>query len=85
MSAHFLFFSFYSLACISPGTFSNTRPSPGQPDISLFMAVPTIYSHLLKEYASRPEAEQRLFKRALRGLRLMVSGSAALPRTIFDE
>ena len=49
------------------------------------MAVPTIYSRLLKEYAARPEAEQRLFKRSLRGLRLMVSGSAALPRTIFQE
>lgn len=48
------------------------------------MAVPTVYSRLLQEFESRPVEDQRVFTRALRSLRLMISGSAALPRTVFE-
>jgi malonyl-CoA/methylmalonyl-CoA synthetase len=48
-------------------------------DLTLFMAVPTIYVKLIAEWeASSPERRRRLSQGAAR-LRLMVSGSAALP------
>jgi malonyl-CoA/methylmalonyl-CoA synthetase len=53
-------------------------------DSTLFMAVPTIYAKLAKTWQGAPVEQQREWSRACRKLRLMVSGSAALPTNLFD-
>jgi len=47
--------------------------------LSLFMAVPTIYSHLIREYDSASPEMQSRMRNATKTFRLMVSGSMALP------
>ena len=47
--------------------------------LTLFMAVPTIYSRLIAAFDAASEDEQRRWKAACGKFRLMVSGSAALP------
>mmetsp|Transcript_6204 Transcript_6204/g.12232 ORF Transcript_6204/g.12232 Transcript_6204/m.12232 type:complete len:382 (-) Transcript_6204:371-1516(-) len=56
----------------------------GQP--TLFMAVPTIYSRLI-DYRSKLNAPEVVesFDQALRRMRLFVSGSAALPNSVFNK
>jgi len=66
-----------------------TRP-PRHPDaLTLFMAVPTVYAKLLAAYHGAPAAEAARWSATLRApdsrLRLMVSGSAALPAPIHAE
>ena len=52
--------------------------------ITLFMAVPTIYARLIAAWErAAPEARSRM-SAACRALRLMVSGSAALPVNVLD-
>jgi malonyl-CoA/methylmalonyl-CoA synthetase len=51
--------------------------------VTLFMAVPPIYSRLIKEYETMSAAEQKAATEACRRLRLMVSGSMALPQSVF--
>lgn len=51
--------------------------------LTVFMAVPTIYSKLIQFFHERDEAARRTFSAACRRLRLMVSGSAALPEPVF--
>lgn len=46
-----------------------------KPRLSLFMAVPTIYSRLLDVYATFDESKQTLAREACEKFRLMVSGS----------
>lgn len=54
-------------------------------DITVFMAVPTVYSRLTSSWeASSRETQQRL-SRAAAQLRLMVSGSAALPVSTLEK
>ena len=53
--------------------------------ISLFMAVPTIYSRLIACWEEAGPANRERFSNACRGLRLMVSGSAALPVPVFER
>jgi malonyl-CoA/methylmalonyl-CoA synthetase len=48
-------------------------------NLSLFMAVPTIYSRLISAWNDAPESDQQRFSEGCQQLRLMVSGSAALP------
>ncbi|HKQ33552.1 MAG TPA: AMP-binding protein, partial [Thermodesulfobacteriota bacterium] len=48
-------------------------------DYTLFMAVPTIYSRLIRTFEEAGDAEKETMSRACRKMRLMVSGSAALP------
>ena len=48
-------------------------------DLTLFMAVPTIYSKLISAFRAASESDQKRFADGCRGLRLMISGSAALP------
>ncbi len=48
-------------------------------DLTLFMAVPTIYSKLIRAWEAAPGEEQTRMSRGAARLRLMVSGSAALP------
>lgn len=52
--------------------------------ISLFMAVPTIYNRLLSSLPLQPLEVQTSAAAAIRGLRLAISGSAALPGSIRD-
>lgn len=50
--------------------------------VTVFMAVPPIYVALIKEYDSMDSDHQLLCSDAVKTLRLMVSGSAALPEPI---
>ena len=54
-------------------------------DISVFMAVPTIYAKLLRAWDAADGSTRRRWSRGARGLRLMVSGSAALPVPVFKR
>ncbi|KYQ88702.1 hypothetical protein DLAC_11825 [Tieghemostelium lacteum] len=54
----------------------------GNPKITLFMAVPTIYAKLIKYILEQSKERQDLIKLAFQDLRLMVSGSSALPETV---
>ncbi|HSR51251.1 MAG TPA: acyl-CoA synthetase [Acidobacteriota bacterium] len=47
--------------------------------ITLFMGVPTVYARLIRHWEGCDAQEQRRLSQACRELRLMVSGSAALP------
>lgn len=57
----------------------------GNGDITLFMAVPTIYFKLMAAWEESPIEQQQVMSRACDHLRLMVSGSAALPITAFER
>ena len=48
-------------------------------DLTLYMAVPTIYRRLIDHWTAAGPAERDRLTTGVRGLRLMVSGSAALP------
>lgn len=54
-------------------------------DLTLYMAVPTIYHRLIAALEEAPEDKRRAFKDRVAGLRLMVSGSAALPVPVLDR
>jgi malonyl-CoA/methylmalonyl-CoA synthetase len=53
--------------------------------LTLFMAVPTIYVKLIAAWESAGEAAQKRMSDSCRGLRLTVSGSAALPVSVFEK
>ncbi|MFQ5631845.1 MAG: acyl-CoA synthetase [bacterium] len=53
--------------------------------ITLFMAVPTIYVKLIAAWENAAPEMQRAMSDACAKLRLMVSGSAALPVSIFEK
>ena len=48
-------------------------------EITLFMSVPTVYARLIRAWEEAPAPVRRRWSRGAAGLRLMVSGSAALP------
>lgn len=54
-------------------------------EITLFMAVPTIYHRLIEHWHGQPERERARLSEGSRRPRLMVSGSAALPVRILAE
>lgn len=54
-------------------------------NLTLFMAVPTIYARLVKAWKSNDPEERKLLTEACRQLRLMVCGSAALPVSTLEE
>ena len=54
-------------------------------DISLFMAVPTIYAKLMEWYDCVDTNEQLNLSKAVSNLRLTVSGSAPLSKLLFDR
>lgn len=58
--------------------------SPSQ-DLTLFMAVPTIYSRLMEVYSSFNEEEKKAATAACQQFRLMVSGSAPLPSPLKER
>ncbi|NAS11019.1 acyl-CoA synthetase [Poritiphilus flavus] len=53
--------------------------------LSLFMAVPTIYFKLISYWDKASEEEQKQLSKAVSDLRLMVSGSAALPVPVLEK
>lgn len=53
--------------------------------LTLFMAVPTIYYKLISFWEDLPEQEQKKLSKAASKLRLMVSGSAALPVPVLEK
>ncbi len=52
---------------------------------NLFMAVPTIYYKLITAYESLNHDEQNIISKGLNKMRLMVSGSAALPVSVLEK
>lgn len=54
-------------------------------DLTLFMAVPTIYVKLIAAWEKAPEKEKKKMSSACSKMRLMVSGSAALPVDVFKK
>ncbi|MDQ4079268.1 MAG: acyl-CoA synthetase [Gemmatimonadota bacterium] len=52
---------------------------------TMFMAVPTIYAKLIAEWESAESDERERRSHAASALRLMVSGSAALPASVFER
>ncbi len=54
-------------------------------DLTLFMAVPTIYVKLIAAWEAASAAQQQRWSEAAAKLRLMVSGSAALPVSVLDR
>lgn len=56
-----------------------------QERVSLFMAVPTIYVKLIAAWEKAPEIQQKQWSQACLNLRLMVSGSAALPVQVLEQ
>jgi malonyl-CoA/methylmalonyl-CoA synthetase len=54
-------------------------------DITVFSAVPTIYHRLIASWDAAPAHVQRARSAGARRARLMMSGSAALPRSILDR
>jgi malonyl-CoA/methylmalonyl-CoA synthetase len=53
--------------------------------VTLFMAVPTIYSKLIQSFDAVGDSEKVERTNACKRMRLMVSGSAALPVSIFER
>jgi malonyl-CoA/methylmalonyl-CoA synthetase len=54
-------------------------------DLTLFMAVPTIYSKLIAAWEKASATEREAWSRACAKMRLMVSGSAALPVSVLEK
>lgn len=54
-------------------------------ELTLFMAVPTIYAKLIKFWEEAGPVEQERMSEAASSLRLMVSGSAALPVQLLES
>jgi malonyl-CoA/methylmalonyl-CoA synthetase len=73
--------------CEAPGGFDATqvweRLASGA--VTVFMAVPTIYARLTSAWDAAPATTQRRWSDGAAGLRLMVSGSAALPVSTLDR
>lgn len=57
----------------------------GNGDLTLFMAVPTIYHRLIAHLDRASPFERQTFREGCERLRLMVSGSAALPITVLER
>ena len=54
-------------------------------DITLFMSVPTVYTRLIRAWEDAPAPTRRRWSREAARLRLMVSGSAALPAATLER
>ena len=54
-------------------------------DVTVFMAVPTIYVKLIAAWHQAPPGRRQAMSDGLRSMRLMVSGSAALPVDLFER
>ncbi|HXI56548.1 MAG TPA: acyl-CoA synthetase [Polyangia bacterium] len=52
---------------------------------TVFMAVPTIYAKLMEAFRTAAAAQQAAWQSSARAMRLLTSGSAALPAALFRE
>ena len=59
--------------------------APGSGELTLFMAVPTIYARLIAAWDAADEGRHGAMVGGARQLRLMVSGSAALPVSTLER
>ena len=73
--------------CEAPGGFDaeSTWSRLASGDLTLFMAVPTIYARLIATWEEADEATRARWSAGARQLRLMVSGSAALPVSTLER
>ncbi|KAJ2804844.1 hypothetical protein H4R20_002342 [Coemansia guatemalensis] len=62
-----------------------SRLIDGQQNITLMMGVPTMYMRLLRAIDEMPAKRREAARLAVRRLRLTISGSAALPASIFNR
>jgi malonyl-CoA/methylmalonyl-CoA synthetase len=71
-------------ACVLHASFDAARvwSSFARDRLTLFMAVPTQYFRLIQAWEQADRAGREAWSAAARGLRLMVSGSAALPESV---
>jgi malonyl-CoA/methylmalonyl-CoA synthetase len=73
--------------CEAPGGFDAEhvweRLASGE--VTVFMAVPTVYARLTTAWTQAAEETRARWSRGAAGLRLMVSGSAALPVSTLDR
>ena len=53
--------------------------------LTLFMAVPTVYSMLITAWEDSPASRRKIWSQACSRMRLMVSGSAALPVDVLEQ
>jgi len=53
--------------------------------LSVFMAVPTIYAKMIADFKTLPDDKKEVLEQSFRKMRLMVSGSAALPVSVLQE
>ncbi|MDT7833226.1 acyl-CoA synthetase [Flavobacteriaceae bacterium S356] len=53
--------------------------------LSVFMAVPTIYAKMIADYKTLLDTKKTQVQQSFRKMRLMVSGSAALPVSVLQE
>lgn len=53
--------------------------------LTLFMAVPTIYHKLIQHFEQLPERDQKEWQEGMHKMRLMISGSAALPVPVLER
>ena len=74
-------------ACEFAGGFDAAQvwPRLASGDITVFMAVPTIYSRLIAAWRDAPPGVRAAWSRGAAGLRLFVSGSAALPVPVLEQ
>ncbi|KFM63489.1 Acyl-CoA synthetase family member 3, mitochondrial, partial [Stegodyphus mimosarum] len=54
-----------------------------KPDVTLYFAVPTMYTMLIREFDEKSKNNSNTRNRPLNNIRLMSSGSAALPEPVF--
>lgn len=73
-------------ACeFGPGAPAATWERFASGDITLFMSVPTVYARLIRAWEDAERSTRQRWARGARRLRLMVSGSAALPAATFHR
>lgn len=54
-------------------------------ELSLFMAVPTVYHKLIRYFEQLTPGQQQEWQQGMQHIRLMVSGSAALPLSVLEQ
>ena len=73
-------------ACeFGPGEPASTWDRLASGDVTLFMSVPTVYARLIRAWEDARRSVRQRWARGARGLRLMVSGSAALPAATLER
>lgn len=64
---------------------AEVRKRMSSDELTLFMAVPTIYHKLIEHFGTLTEKEKDSWQLGMKKMRLMVSGSAALPIPVLEK